>query len=637
MTSTSSPDAGGHVRRPPDPAGARSRPTAPDLLPDDEVAQRPTKPTVVSSGPHNMGSNQQEQSSRRPALVTTPSDAQGGRRPTTTNLEVEAGSRETAHTASARQEPTRSTIGSYATAVRREPATRAAEATPTPTTVAGTWSPRQRHILLQTLASDWVQSTAPTDTADQAHMRAVAMAESPVHVDSALRERTALETETMLAYMNQTLELPHPPNVVKATMPVLQRAMVEQYHETHLEATLAADVEPRARLRKSMTHNTLIGMMYSANGDTARGRLMVSKLMEDVKRLKFDGIHTLSFIFNSQRLAQHYQGLAFRINGACVELEDTVAGQDTGTYRPARLRRQYAVRAYGVEDLGLVAFLAALSKLPGVRIVDAERPRLDATDIVDSSYFILRFQDEQCPAALRGVTKVTINGKVVTLHHHVVHQRMPCARCYAPFHTTGFCKVSATQLDRNQTKFQRKYAGPVPIFDVGEAIQYHHTDGDSLSNFLDTLTRELTAGMATATETTAETEGSSLVTAAPAPDHAEPTQEAAGRLDNAQGTSPTRSTHPETTPITDTDGFRTVVSRSTHTRHGDPDNIPEQRQQSPDENPHAQPAELPRPNGATRQERGDHPGTSGRATQDAHPAAGSRKRGKKSKAKAKQS
>ncbi|KAE8976049.1 hypothetical protein PR003_g25111 [Phytophthora rubi] len=152
---------------------------APELLPDDDDAQRPTKPTVVSSGPHNTGSNQQEQSSRRLAPVTTPSDAQGGRRPTTTNLDVEAGNRETAHTASAGQELARSTIVSYATAVRRGPANRAAEATPTPTTVAGTWSPRQRHILLQTLASDWVQSTAPTDTAEQVHMRAVAMAEFP--------------------------------------------------------------------------------------------------------------------------------------------------------------------------------------------------------------------------------------------------------------------------------------------------------------------------------------------------------------------------------------------------------------------------------------------------------------------------
>ncbi|KAE9017293.1 hypothetical protein PR002_g13426 [Phytophthora rubi] len=111
-------------------------------------------------------------------------------------------------------------------------------------------------------------------------------------------------------------------------MPVLQRAMVEQYHETNLEATLTADVDPRARLRKSMTHNTLIGMMYSANGDTARGRLMISRLMEDVKRLKFDGIHTLSFVFNSQRIAQLYQGFAFRLNGTCIELEDTTAGDD---------------------------------------------------------------------------------------------------------------------------------------------------------------------------------------------------------------------------------------------------------------------------------------------------------------------
>ncbi|KAE9023703.1 hypothetical protein PR001_g12852 [Phytophthora rubi] len=79
MTSTSSPDTGGHDRRPPpDPSGARSVDTAPELPPDEEVAQRPTNKTADSSGPHNTGPNQQEQPARRLALVTTPSDAQGG-------------------------------------------------------------------------------------------------------------------------------------------------------------------------------------------------------------------------------------------------------------------------------------------------------------------------------------------------------------------------------------------------------------------------------------------------------------------------------------------------------------------------------------------------------------------------------
>ncbi|KAE9292768.1 hypothetical protein PF008_g24978 [Phytophthora fragariae] len=112
-----------------------------------------------------------------------------------------------------------------------------------------------------------------------------------------------METETLLAYLNETLELPHPPNFIKATLPVLQRAIIEQYHGIHLETPLTADVDPRARLRKTMTHNTILGMLYAANGDTARGRQMISRLMEDVKRLHFDGIHTLTFVFNSERVA----------------------------------------------------------------------------------------------------------------------------------------------------------------------------------------------------------------------------------------------------------------------------------------------------------------------------------------------
>ncbi|KAE9339105.1 hypothetical protein PF008_g11735 [Phytophthora fragariae] len=202
--------------------------------------------------------------------------------------------------------------------------------------------------------------------------------------------------------------------------------MVEQFQETHLEVMMTADVSPAAKLRKNMTHNSLIAQLYSANADSARGRQMVDRIMEDVTLLHFDGIHTLKFVFHSQRIAERYTGLAFRLNGTCIELEDSRTGLNASTYQPARLKRLYAVRVYGSEPLGLVVLLTTLGQLPGVQVVDAERPRFDSTDIVDNRFLLLRLHAESCPAALRGITKIVLIGHLVTLHHHVVHQRLPC-------------------------------------------------------------------------------------------------------------------------------------------------------------------------------------------------------------------
>nr|KAE8945109.1 hypothetical protein PF009_g5251 [Phytophthora fragariae] len=211
----------------------------------------------------------------------------------------------------------------YAAAVNRgRQAIQCAESTP-PTNVAGSWKPREQHDLLATLAKDWHSTSEPVDTPEQATLLKVAVAPSEVHADTALRQKTATELEVLLDYLSGSLELPHPPNFAKAVLPLLQRAMLEQYHETHHEEMLTADVTPRAQLRKSMTHNTRIGLLFNANTDTDCGRRMLGRLMDDVKRLHFDGIHTLHFVFNSQRIAQIYAGTAFRLNGTWIVLEDS--------------------------------------------------------------------------------------------------------------------------------------------------------------------------------------------------------------------------------------------------------------------------------------------------------------------------
>ncbi|KAE9321743.1 hypothetical protein PF008_g17747 [Phytophthora fragariae] len=350
------------------------------------------------------------------------------------------------------------------------------------------------------------------DTPLQAEMRKLALAPSEVHGHGALRPLQDQETAVLLAYLDKSLELPHAPNFLKATLPLIQRAMVEQFHESHLEVTLTADVSPSVKLRRNMTHNTLLAQLYETNADSPRGRQMIDHIMDDVKLLRFDGIHTLRFTFNSRRVASLYAGLAFRLRGTCIELEDSELSHREGTFRAARIRRQYAVRVYGADSLGLVVLLTAIGNLPGVNVVDAERPRMDSQSTVDNRFLLLRFSTDECPEALRGVTKITIHGQMVTLHHYLVQTRLPCGRCFAPFHTTGFCRAHPGHLDRLHAKYKIEYTGPLPAYTVGEAVQYRHSDGDSLAAFLTQLQQDLTSSLADSTNVSVTSRVASLAT-----------------------------------------------------------------------------------------------------------------------------
>ncbi|KAG3114206.1 hypothetical protein PI124_g6990 [Phytophthora idaei] len=106
-------------------------------------------------------------------------------------------------------------------------------------------------------------------------------------------------------YMRGDLELIHPPSFIKEIMPVLERAMVEQFHAMHIETTLIAEVPPQVRLRKNMSHFHLLEELSKANSDVWHGTEMLACLRQDLKKLHFDGNHTLKFVFHTKRLATH--------------------------------------------------------------------------------------------------------------------------------------------------------------------------------------------------------------------------------------------------------------------------------------------------------------------------------------------
>ncbi|KAE9339352.1 hypothetical protein PF008_g11610 [Phytophthora fragariae] len=289
---------GGH--RPPDPGG-RGEARGPEVATrEDAVVAGPANHPPNRGGPHQFAQDGVDSLVEFPALVTTPSDAQGGNSAATTTQTLEGRAHgDTAVEAGAAAPPL--PPQRFAAAVGRggSAKTRLSQAQPPPSDFGGAIP--DHLAVLHTIAVD----------------------PSEVHLDTALRSRTESETEALLAYLNGTVELPHAPNFLKATMPLLQRAMMEQFHETHIEVTLMADIPPRAKLRKNMTHHTVLDLLYTANADSARGRQMIGRVMDDVKNLHFDGIHTLKFVFNSRRVATLYTGLAFHLNGVCVVLEDS--------------------------------------------------------------------------------------------------------------------------------------------------------------------------------------------------------------------------------------------------------------------------------------------------------------------------
>jgi hypothetical protein len=154
------------------------------------------------------------------------------------------------------------------------------------------------------------------------------------------------------------LGLPHPPNFLKKIFVAKHCAMVEDFHERYLNVTLTANLPPTVRMSKHVPHAELFKELFHANTDGRFGADMMRVLQGDVKRLVYDGLHTLNVVYYSRRAADRWTSKTLGFQRAVITLQGTVrlpGDAGAGTFTTAQLDLQYAVRIYGAEGLSLVA------------------------------------------------------------------------------------------------------------------------------------------------------------------------------------------------------------------------------------------------------------------------------------------
>ncbi|KAG1690596.1 hypothetical protein DVH05_027947 [Phytophthora capsici] len=450
MAGPDPPPEGGHARRPPDPGPTELK----------EAGQAPARTNRHDDLDGQTGSTGTDGPATPPALVT-------------------------AHR-------------SYAAAVQTAGPDTGNTTIPTIRQRYPNWDPMLLDKLERTLNRDWAGQNFHPLTANLARLKDIATTPSKVHSDGKLRTRTTEETEALLAYLRGDISLTRPPFFLKATMPVLQRAIIDHFHGRHVEATLAAEIPPppQVPLRKHMTTAALLKELRVANGDVQHGAEFISALERDVKSVYFDGHHFLHLIFGSKATANRYVETTLRLQRVVIELEDMGTAED-GVYTASQLRRRYSIKVAGATVVGLPALLAALSQLAELPILDTEIPTGEDPS-ADQRSFTIVFDQPDCPRMLRGVTRVQIGRWTVVLHHHQRYRRQPCGRCFSPKHTAGFCKTKPEHLRDARNRGLRTFTGQTVEFTGGEEMDYSHTSGESFEQFITLLQHQLEVETGTA-------------------------------------------------------------------------------------------------------------------------------------------
>ncbi|KAE9025735.1 hypothetical protein PR001_g12353 [Phytophthora rubi] len=245
------------------------------------------------------------------------------------------------------------------------------------------------------MVKDWATLTDRTWADGERELYNVAMEPAEVMRDGSTRSMTVAEERALLAYMRGELELPHPPNFIKATLSHLHRALLEDIHEAHFNVTLTANLPPYVVLKRTanIPHVEIFRSLYTANTDGTIGRDMMRCFQRDVKRFIYDGAHTLRFVFYSGRVGAHWARQSLRFQKAVITLHNTSRSSGavaSGAYTAAHMEQMYALHVYGGGSLGLAALFKALAHVSGAEVLDVEFPRTTKTEIYDNRYHIMR-------------------------------------------------------------------------------------------------------------------------------------------------------------------------------------------------------------------------------------------------------
>ncbi|GMF37265.1 unnamed protein product [Phytophthora fragariaefolia] len=187
----------------------------------------------------------------------------------------------------------------------------------------GIWNPVHVKMLLNTLTTNWEGTPDVHMNPDHMTMRKEALAPANVSCEESIRSRTARENAIMKAYMAGDLELPHPPTFRKEVMISAHRALMEYMQEKYMNSTLTAVVPATVRVGANAPHEDLDKELFVANTDKSTGHSRMRVLQRDVKRLSFDGRHTLLFVFYSKSAAARWNQKVLRYHKAVIVLLNT--------------------------------------------------------------------------------------------------------------------------------------------------------------------------------------------------------------------------------------------------------------------------------------------------------------------------
>ncbi|KAG2986724.1 hypothetical protein PC121_g22180 [Phytophthora cactorum] len=334
---------------------------------------------------------------------------------------------------------------------------------------------------------DW---TGPTDSilADD-HKEWIEGAQVPikVHDDAHLRTMTTLEEQTLLVYLKGDTELRHPPEFLKATLPVTQRAIIEDFHGHFVDYTLTADIPAGVKWRRRPAHMAILEDLFKASTGTKHYLPMITRLIKDVKRFSFNERHTPTVIFYSKRLARFWEGTTVKVQTSTTTLLDTnrnAARPGTDIFSTAQLTQQYAVWVFGANSLSMVGITLTMADIAQCGVLDVEAPRTEVLDLVDIGYYLIRFNQTGYPDGLRSVTHIDLDGTTVLVRHFQANMQIPCYRCFSARHNNGRYKVSMGNLEAVRNQLQRRYRGKITHYCPAPVSVYAHSDTSSLQSFL---------------------------------------------------------------------------------------------------------------------------------------------------------
>ncbi|KAG1706310.1 hypothetical protein DVH05_001458 [Phytophthora capsici] len=263
--------------------------------------------------------------------------------------------------------------------------------------------------------------------------------------------------------LHHQLEVPIPPRFLIQIMDARELAAFTDLFMA-IEYPLYAHLLPGQRFGSNMTKQVILQHIHMGAEAAMPQKLQIQELKKDLSRVEINAdTKVVKVTFKGKQTAMKWVGWGMPLAMKMLKLEDYETQREEAKFNNKLVKLDFYRFTIALKRGSMTSsdLYWVLTQKFGLKVQALTHVDIGGGSINDKQWRV-NIKALACPAELRQLSTVEVDGAILTVYHHEVYSHWPCSTCGAPDHSGRFCKTLPDRVLARRAIHWRKAEGKLP-------------------------------------------------------------------------------------------------------------------------------------------------------------------------------